>query len=71
LEVVSTAGRKLVGNPPCTLQDYFNRETRVNGYESQPSKRIKLNEEDYSVPRYKAQDIKTLLNEDNPKPKPE
>jgi hypothetical protein len=62
-------GKKIVGQPPCTLQDYFNRETREDGYENLPTKRIKLNEESITLPRYKAKahDIKALLSDDTPK----
>lgn len=45
LDVVSTSLRKLVGSPPCTLQDYFQRETRGSSLETPPQKRVKLNEE--------------------------
>jgi hypothetical protein len=43
--VVSTALKKLVGHPPCTLQDYFNKEIRSIPAEGTPKKRIKMNEE--------------------------
>jgi hypothetical protein len=45
LDVVSTSLRKLVGSPPCTLQDYFQRETKGPSLETPPQKRVKLNEE--------------------------
>lgn len=35
----------MLGHPPCTLQDYFNRETRANGAENLPRKMVKANEE--------------------------
>lgn len=45
LDVISTSLKKLVGNPPCTLQDYFNRETKININEVPPKKKIKINDE--------------------------
>jgi hypothetical protein len=45
LDIISTTLKKLVGNPPCTLQDYFNREAKNIGGESTMKKRIKPNEE--------------------------
>lgn len=38
---MSTALKKMVGRPPCTLQDYFMREVRGTNGEGTPRKRIK------------------------------
>jgi len=43
--VVSTALKKLVGHPPYTLQDYFNREIRGLAVEATPRKKMKVDEE--------------------------
>ena len=45
--MVSKAHKKLLGNPPCTLVDYFNKE--INPYpESEPKKKVKLSIDDNS-----------------------
>ena len=47
--MVSTALKKLVGHPPYTIQDYFNREIRGLAVEGTPKKKVKNNEE-YTPP---------------------
>ena len=42
---MSTALKKLVGHPPYTIQDYFNREIRGFSVENAPRKKIKVDEE--------------------------
>jgi hypothetical protein len=53
----------LVGNPPCTLQDYFNREAKNTEGEEPLKKRIKSNIEEASpVPVRKDMGFKKAAN---------
>jgi len=62
LDIISTSLKKLVGNPPCTLQDFFNREARRTEGEGSLKKRIKVNEEVSPMPIRKDIGFKKTAN---------
>jgi hypothetical protein len=62
--VVNTYPKKLLGSPPCTLPDYFNKEIGKMGEErlGEPTKRVKYsgNKNSDFAPHLKNSDIKTI-----------
>ena len=51
LQVVNTFPKKLLGQPPCTIQDYFSKETSrgIEDKMSEPAKRVKLSANNGSI----------------------
>ena len=59
LEILSRTQKKLIGNSPCTLVDYFNKEISPIP-DPEPRKRVKLTQDDF-VPIILSEDTSPLI----------